>query len=242
MLNDSSSDNIDKIKKAYERVRFYQDVLTHDMNNMINNINLSLILLSPKYRNKNKISNIDETLDIINNQIKKAAYLVSKVQKLSLTEDIMIPLETIDVCQILNDTIDLIYKRFQDKSIKIDFKDLELKIINSLNTIEEKKQDIIKSKNEIEERKTEIKILSSKKEELNREIQEIIFKNTSLTEKIANIRNIKDDNQNKLERLTESILPMQEILSGIEIEINKHSNSSESHKNKIEDLMKLFYR
>ncbi len=111
-----------RYKNAYDRANFYQDIFAHDINNVLNNVNFSAVLLSSEYQNNRNNVKIEETLERINNQVKRGAYLVSTVLKLSKIENKNISLERTDVCNILNKAIEFLRKSYGDKIINVDIK------------------------------------------------------------------------------------------------------------------------
>ena len=58
-----------KFREAYNRVSFYKDLLAHDINNILQNINSSCELISIYSDNQSKAKKINELSDIIRNRL-----------------------------------------------------------------------------------------------------------------------------------------------------------------------------
>lgn len=118
-------------RNAYNRANFYQDIFVHDMNNILHNINLSASLLSISQQNSESNINIDETQEILREQVKRGASLISTVYKLSKIEEMDELLKPIELYNILKKSIEMIKKSFIHKQILVDINipDKKVKII-----------------------------------------------------------------------------------------------------------------
>ena len=74
-------------RNAYNRAKFYRDIFVHDMNNILHNINLSSSLFSISQQNPERDIDIDGTLEILSEQVKRGASLISTIYKLSKIEE-----------------------------------------------------------------------------------------------------------------------------------------------------------
>ncbi|MHA1293544.1 MAG: ATP-binding protein [Promethearchaeota archaeon] len=109
-----------KYFEAYNRINFYRDLFTHDMNNIFQAI-LSSSQLSLLYLEKiEKYQKIKESLLFLNKQIKRGISLVDNVQKLSLLEIKKPELNSINNLAVLKKAINHIIKDFQEKTINIE--------------------------------------------------------------------------------------------------------------------------
>ena len=102
-------------REAYNRANFYKDLFTHDMNNILQNIQLSIEILSQKELKERE--NLDELISIIENQVKRGARLILNVRKLSEIEETQISVKLIEVYEVLEKAIEYINKSFQDRQI-----------------------------------------------------------------------------------------------------------------------------
>ena len=105
----------EKYREAYNRANFYKDLFTHDMNNILQNIQLSIEFLSQK--ELKEIENLDELIKIFERQVKRGARLILNVRKLSEIEDSQVSVKSIEVYDVLEKAIEYIYKSFQDRQI-----------------------------------------------------------------------------------------------------------------------------
>jgi len=104
-----------KFREAYNRANFYKDLFTHDMNNILQNVQLAIELLS---QNEHKESeNLDELIIIFEKQVKRGARLILNVRKLSEIEESQVSVKSIKVYDVLEKVIEYINKSFQDRQI-----------------------------------------------------------------------------------------------------------------------------
>ncbi len=109
----------EKYHNAYNRSNLYKDLFTHDMNNIFQNILASFELYSLYSNNPDKKENILEVKSLIKEQILRGAKLVNNVQKLSELEDIKPTLFPVEICELLQKSVDLIRNNFSHKKINI---------------------------------------------------------------------------------------------------------------------------
>ncbi|KKL67199.1 hypothetical protein LCGC14_2137370 [marine sediment metagenome] len=107
-------------KNAYNRLDFYKDLFFHDINNILQHI-LSAIDLYENYiklpNNKQKVENIP---GIIRDQVMRGAKLISNIRKISELEIEKAPLKIVDLCEHLNESVNLLTKSYGEKDIKIE--------------------------------------------------------------------------------------------------------------------------
>ena len=109
----------EKLTEVNENVNFYKDLLTHDMNNIIQNILSSTELYSIYRKNGKNAEDLDELVSIIRNQGFRGKNLVSNAQKLSRLEESNIFIEKLNLIEILKETITFIQRSFQGRKINI---------------------------------------------------------------------------------------------------------------------------
>ena len=108
----------EKYRKAYNRADFYKDLFTHDINNVLNNIQSSVHLWSIFQDNPKKMKEMEE---IILGQIIRGSKLVSNVRKLSQLEDIQRSMQPTEICKVLKKAIDFLHKSTQGRKVNIQF-------------------------------------------------------------------------------------------------------------------------
>ncbi|RLI10801.1 chromosome segregation protein SMC [Candidatus Bathyarchaeota archaeon] len=131
---------------------------------------------------------------------------------------------------------DLVGKRTLKASLEARLKEIESRKQSLQKGIEQKLAEIERSRKEIEEKRLELLNLTKLEAQVDAEIAEKEAKLRELNEKISTLRKSAETNQRRAESLTESLVPMQESLSGLEIEINRHLVNQSSLKAKIEEL------
>jgi chromosome segregation protein len=101
-------------------------------------------------------------------------------------------------------------------------REIEQRKIQFEKTIIEKEGDIEKSKNEVSNRNTRLQQITEEEIQHQNGLAEKRTEHAELNQKIQSSRETAEQNQLRLEELTESLIPMQESLTGIETDINKH--------------------
>ena len=108
-----------KYREAYNRVDFYKDIFSHDINNIFQNIHSSVELIDINTEQSINIEKNDELLDIIREQIKRGANLVSNVRRLSEIEDKDLTLQKSEITIALKDVIDALIKVYKKREITV---------------------------------------------------------------------------------------------------------------------------
>ncbi len=108
-----------KLKGAYERENFYKKVFTHDMNNILNNIQTSTSLLNNYLTSSKKPNNIDEIIMILNDQVKRGKELIMNISSFSKLEEYIIPFYEIDPELQVRTAIKSLLAGFPNKRIKV---------------------------------------------------------------------------------------------------------------------------
>ncbi|MFX1268241.1 MAG: PAS domain S-box protein [Promethearchaeota archaeon] len=110
-----------KYREAFNRSNFYKDLISHDINNVLQNI-LSSVELCSLYLDKEKnLNEVKQLLKMSKNQVGRAANLISNTRKLSRLEEVKIPTQPIEAIEVLNQSIDFLLKSLQEKKINIQF-------------------------------------------------------------------------------------------------------------------------
>ncbi|MBD3211169.1 MAG: PAS domain S-box protein [Candidatus Lokiarchaeota archaeon] len=102
-----------RYKKAYNRMNFYKDLFAHDINNFLQNIRSASELIGMELSDIKDKEYIDEWINIMQDQINKAAKLISNVQKISELEESETVLHKVDLCRLLNKSIDSLRSMYE---------------------------------------------------------------------------------------------------------------------------------
>ena len=108
-----------KYREAYNRVDFYKDIFSHDINNIFQNIHSSVELIDLNTEQSINLEKNDELLDIIREQIKRGTNLVSNVRRLSEIEDKDLTLQKSEIIIALKDVIDALIKVYKRREINV---------------------------------------------------------------------------------------------------------------------------
>lgn len=108
-----------KYKKAYNRANFYKDLFTHDISNILQNLNSSIELIAIYQKNLGNEKKIHEIRDIFENQVGRALKLVLNVRKLSELEEHAKPIKKIEVFKLLKNAINFLNQTYNNREIKI---------------------------------------------------------------------------------------------------------------------------
>jgi signal transduction histidine kinase len=110
-----------KYRLAYDRAEFYKDLFVHDINNILQNLEFSLELMSKECENYEVKEEMKELLILAKTQVNRGAELGVNVRKLSDLELGKIKTNPVQVNEILVDAINYVKTRCIDKDIDIIF-------------------------------------------------------------------------------------------------------------------------
>ncbi|MFW9936159.1 MAG: sensor histidine kinase, partial [Candidatus Thorarchaeota archaeon] len=122
-----------KYREAYDRANFYKDLFAHDINNILQIVNSSAELIILNLRGNVESKEIESIANIIKRQIQRGSKLVSNVQTLSEFEESHIPINPIDVCEQLENSIEFIKKSYSERLLNIKIKQFCDEIIVNAN-------------------------------------------------------------------------------------------------------------
>ncbi|MBY9015527.1 MAG: PAS domain-containing sensor histidine kinase [Candidatus Lokiarchaeota archaeon] len=108
-----------KYREAYNRINFYKDIFSHDINNIFQNIHSSVELIDLNVEQSINMEKDDELLDIIRKQIKRGTNLISNVRILSEIENKDLVLRKREITEVLKDVIDALIKVYKNREINI---------------------------------------------------------------------------------------------------------------------------
>ena len=108
-----------KYRLAYNRAEFYKDLFVHDINNILQNLEFSLEIISQEVSSDSSGERVKELIHLAKNQVNRGADLGMNVKKLSDLEGGIIHNTKIEINVILKDVIKQIESKFPDKRITI---------------------------------------------------------------------------------------------------------------------------
>lgn len=109
-----------KFREAYRRMSLYQDLLTHDINNVITAIYTSTRLYSILKESSEIDNDVKELFSVIEDSIFKAKWLIENVRKLKKLEENDQPLlEKLEILEILKNAIKYVKDRYKQQKITI---------------------------------------------------------------------------------------------------------------------------
>lgn len=106
-------------RKSYKRAEFYKDLLSHDINNILQIILAGTQITEILIKQPEKLETSMKNIKIITEQIKRGAKLIANVRKLSKLEERKIQFEKIEICQILKKVIMMIKNLEKEKQVNI---------------------------------------------------------------------------------------------------------------------------
>ncbi|MFX1260116.1 MAG: ATP-binding protein, partial [Promethearchaeota archaeon] len=110
----------ERFRKAYKLAEFYKDLFAHDVTNILQSILLSVELCLIYYYNEPyQQKKMEDSFNIIKDQVKRGAILISNARKLSKIEKREIAIKSIELCHILKNSIKFLRENFQKKTINI---------------------------------------------------------------------------------------------------------------------------
>ena len=109
----------EQYRNAYDKADFYKDLLAHDVSNILNNINASIQLIELRKEDSEMSIDKEDMLEIIKQQLERGASLVSNVRKLSEIEEGDRLVKSVDVINVIKNSIEDVLSRFQDREIEI---------------------------------------------------------------------------------------------------------------------------
>ncbi|MGV9141838.1 MAG: CheR family methyltransferase, partial [Promethearchaeota archaeon] len=105
-----------KFKQAYQQAEFYQDILTHDFNNLLQVIILNINLLEDTY---DEIG--IEIIERIKDQIERGRKLIGNIQKLAKVNEERSKNTEIELINLIEEQIKKIKKIHKEENIEINF-------------------------------------------------------------------------------------------------------------------------
>ena len=129
---------------------------------------------------------------------------------------------------------DLVGKNTLKESLESRKREIDQRKHQLDRTIIEKEAEIESSRNEVNSRNTRLQQISEEEMVLSSQLADKQTELAELNQKIGSARETAEQNQLRLENLTESLVPMQESLTGIETDINKHVMARDAIEERIQ--------
>ncbi len=114
-----------KYRLAYNTAEFYKDLFIHDINNILQNLEFSLEILSQQFEEDKNGKKIKEIIEIAKNQVNRGADLSLNVKKLSDMESGIIQNKEIELIKIIKEIINYIELKFPEKNLTINLELLQ---------------------------------------------------------------------------------------------------------------------
>ncbi|TXT54698.1 MAG: Protein-glutamate methylesterase [Promethearchaeota archaeon] len=109
-------DSEQKYKQAYQQAEFYQDLLTHDFNNL-----LQVILLQINQLENEDIEKINKNILHIKDQIKRGKNLIGNIQRLAKVDENRSKNSIINLTDFTKEQINEVKRAYNKDNVKINF-------------------------------------------------------------------------------------------------------------------------
>lgn len=124
-----------KYKKAYNRAEFYNDLISHDLNNILQAILSSTQVNERFLEDPEKLDIVKKNLTIIKKNVMQGAKLVRDLNKLSQLESADMRLTKVNLCEVLKRTIAFIKQTYPDRDINIQVEAFNTKLFIQANEL-----------------------------------------------------------------------------------------------------------
>ena len=124
-----------KYKKAYNRAEFYNDLISHDLNNILQAI-LSSSQVNERYiGDPEKLDILKKNFSIIQKNVVQGAKLVKDLNKLSQLEMGDIKLTKVNLCEVLKSSIAFLKQSYPERDINIQVEAFDAKLFIQANEL-----------------------------------------------------------------------------------------------------------
>jgi PAS domain S-box-containing protein len=100
-----SMTDIDSLIQTQKKLEFYKDLITHDIANILTNINIAIELFEYESKNIKIDSQIDDMIDLVNSQTQNGLNLLSNIQTVEEIEDKQLKPSKVNISEILRNII-----------------------------------------------------------------------------------------------------------------------------------------
>ncbi len=108
-----------KYREAYNQAEFYKDIYSHDINNILQNVCSANELIKVYIKDAERLSEMDELMEIIDSQVKRGTRLVLNIRKLSKLNDSPVEAHLVNLTEVLHKSIDYIKASYANKDLSI---------------------------------------------------------------------------------------------------------------------------
>jgi len=152
-----------KYHEAFNLVNFYKDLLTHDMNNILQIMISSADFYSKHQNNPEKLKKLGNIAEIIEKQAKRGASLILHVRLLSKLDETEVELSPIEIYTVLDKSVENTINSFRTKNVKIKVNGLskDMKILSDellINIFDNILNNAVKYNDNEEEIRVEVNI------------------------------------------------------------------------------------
>jgi len=110
-----------RYREAYNRAEFYKDVFAHDVSNILQGILSSIEMCKLGLNEAQGKINLVKFYDIIEDQVNRGVNLVSNIRKISSIDEMENSLTSIELCKIIEISLENIHQMFPKKQIKTNY-------------------------------------------------------------------------------------------------------------------------
>ena len=124
-----------KYKKAYKQAEFYNDLISHDLNNILQAILSSTQVNERFLGDPEKLDILKKNLSIIKKSVVQGAKLVRDLNKLSQLEMGVIKLTKVNLCEVLKRSIAFLKQSYPERDINIRVEAFDTKLFIQANEL-----------------------------------------------------------------------------------------------------------
>lgn len=124
-----------KYQQAYNQAEFYKDLLSHDMNNILQSVLSGIQLNSVYIKSPEKLEDLRKNQRIIEKQVMRASKLISDIRKLSKLEEPDIKNRQIEICNFLKKSVINLKHLYADRNIDIQVDSIDEKLYIIANNL-----------------------------------------------------------------------------------------------------------
>ncbi len=106
-------------RDAFDRTNFFKDLISHDIGNILSNLQSALELLILYEDNPDLKSKTNDYLKLLKDQIKKGIDLITAIRKLSEIENKSIELIPVEACKIISEAVEFMKENFHERIVDI---------------------------------------------------------------------------------------------------------------------------
>jgi len=116
------------LRESLTKTNFYKDLLTHDMNNILQGILSGAQFSELIHNDPNQLEELRSSIRIIREQVIRGTNLIRNIRKISQLEEHEIQFKKVEICNILKNSISNVKNTYQDKNINIQVDSIDKKL------------------------------------------------------------------------------------------------------------------